>query len=167
MSSNYRQQLNFTFDGLEAARASLERYNDFIVNLEAYEGGESNGEAQGIIDQSVKGFEESLDDDLNISGALGAVFDFIRGINALRAAINLSADERDQALETIKKFDSVLNFRLESGSLEDHVESMIEKRNQARKDKDFATADQIRDDLDKMGIILEDTPQGVRWKRKV
>ncbi len=165
---HYGQQLNFTFEGLDAARNSLERYNDFIANLEQYNGGKSDGTAIGIIDNSAKAFEDALDDDLNISGALGAVFDFIRDINRLKAEDKLSASERDKALALIQKFDTVLNFTSDKeASLDAIVEALIQKRNDARKAKDFATSDKIRDQLIGMGIILEDTPQGVRWKRKV
>jgi cysteinyl-tRNA synthetase len=167
IATHYRQQLNFTFEGLEAARNALERYNDFIVNLEDYPGGNSNGQAGQIIDRMLTGFEEALDDDLNISAALGKVFDFIRDINKLKAENNLSADERDQALQAIRKVDTVLNFRRREQYLDAEIEALIQKRTEARKRKDFALADKIRDDLKQMGIILEDTPQGVKWKRKV
>lgn len=168
ISTHYRQQLNFTFEGLDAARNALERYNDFIVNLEQYQGGQSDGSAHEILHKVRRDFEAALDDDLNISGALGAVFDFIRDINRLKAESKLSLAERDKALEIIRKFDTVLNFTFEKEeTLDEKVEALIQKRNDARKAKDFALSDKIRDQLTGMGIILEDTPQGVRWKRKV
>jgi cysteinyl-tRNA synthetase len=168
ISTHYRQQLNFTFDSLEAARSALERYNDFIANLESYSGGKSDGSANEILHKTRRDFEAALDDDLNISGALGAVFDFIRDINRLKAEDKLSPVERDKALEMVRKFDTVLNFTAgKEESLDSKVEALIQKRNDARKSKDFATSDKIRDQLIAMGIILEDTPQGVRWKRKV
>lgn len=167
MSSHYRQQLNFTFDRLDAARSSLERYNDFIKNLKDYPGGESSGEAEGFIKKVLEGFEANLDDDLNISGALGEIFDFIRDINRLRAEDKLSAAERDKALETIRKFDTVLGFEIKEKALDADIEALIEKRNEARKNKDYALSDKIRDELLAMGIVLEDTPQGVKWKRKI
>ena len=167
MATHYRQQLNFTFDGLEAARAALERYNDFVTNLESYAGGKSDGSAEGVIAAAVKGFEESLDDDLNISGALGVLFDFIREINRLKAENKLSVEERDKALYLVNRFDSVLDFRMRAVSLETEIEDLIKQRTEARKSRNFAQADKIRDDLLARGIILEDTPQGVKWKRKV
>ena len=167
MATHYRQQLNFTFQGLDAARSALERYNDFMANLKDYPGNGSGGEAAAVIDKALKGFEESLDDDLNISGAMGAVFDFIRDINRLKAENKLSADERDRALETVNRFDTVLNFTEQQGGIEQEIEDLIQQRTDARKSKDFARADQIRDDLLARGIVLEDSPQGVRWKRKV
>ena len=166
LATHYRQQLNFTFAGVEAAGKALERYNDFMTNLASYEGGQSSGEGPGLVEKARRAFEEALDDDLNISGALGAVFDFVRDINRLAAENKLSADERDQALVAIRGFDSVLNLGIEQDDIDSEVESLIEKRQKARKDKAFALADKIRDDLLARGIVLEDTPQGVRWKRK-
>jgi len=167
ISTHYRQQLDFSMDNLEAVRNALERYNDFINNLADYPGGESDGTAADIIKKAEVGFEESLDDDLNISGALAAVFDFIRDINRLKAEDKLSAEERDQALELVRRFDTVLNFTFESQDIDQEIEDLIAQRTEAKKAKDFARADQIRDDLAGRGIILEDTPQGVRWKRKI
>jgi len=169
MATHYRQRLNLTFEGLDAARESVQRYLDFISNLEAYEGGESDGSAAEVIENGRKAFESAMDDDLNVSGALAAVFDFIKGINRIKAEAKLSADERDKALEMMRRFDSVFNLTIGAAGddLDKEVEDLIAQRTAARKNKDFATADKIRDQLVEMGIILEDTPQGVKWKRKV
>lgn len=170
IATHYRQQLNFVIDGLEAARKALGRYNDFIVNLADFSGGEdSGGESEKYIEKLISGFEESLDDDLNISGAMGAVFDFIRDINRLKAENRLSVAERDKALETFRKIDTVLNFTYQNKeeSLDSEIEDLIQQRTDARKNKDYALSDKIRDDLIARGIVLEDTPQGVKWKRKV
>ena len=169
-STYYRQQLNFTFDGLDASRNALERYNDFISNLESYAGSESDNSAVDIIAKAKAGFEENLDDDLNVSGALGVVFDFIREINRLKAENNLSKDEKDSALEAILGFDSVFNFRyhLQSDDTDaSEIEDWIQKRADAKKNKDFALADKIRQDLLERGIILEDSREGTKWKKKV
>ncbi len=169
-STYYRQQLNFTFQGLDAARSSLERYNDFITNLESYAGGESDNSAAEFIAKTKKGFEDALDDDLNVSGALGVVFDFIRDINRLKAENKLSADERDNALTAMLSFDSVLNFRYHISSDDSdssEIESLIQQRADAKKNKDFALADKIRADLLEQGIILEDSRDGTKWKKKV
>ncbi len=169
-STYYRQQLNFTFAGLDAARNALERYNDFIVNLKSYKGSESDNSAGAIIEKAKAGFEDALDDDLNVSGALGVVFDFIREINRIKADKNLSADERDNALDTINAFDSVLNFTYHintDNTDSTEIESLIQQRADAKKNKDFVLADKIRADLLKQGIILEDSRDGTKWKKKV
>jgi cysteinyl-tRNA synthetase len=167
IATHYRQQLNFTFQGLDAAANALERYNDFISNLTDYRGGNSDGSANDLIANAQKGFEEALDDDLNISAALGVVFDFIRDINRLKAENKLSASERDEALDSIRKLDTVLNFSYKQESIDTEIDALIQQRTEARQNKDFALADKIRDDLLAKGIILEDTPQGVKWKRKL
>ncbi len=168
IATHYRQQLNFTFDGLDAAANALSRYNDFYVNLSDYEGGKSSGEAEAVIDKCLRGFESNLDDDLNISGALGEVFDFIRDTNRLKADGNLSLNEKDKALKTLDQIDGVLGFLMkDEGDLETEVMDAIERRNAARKARDFALADRIRDELLERGIILEDSPSGTKWKKKI
>ncbi len=167
IATHYRQQLNFTFKGLDATANALERYNDFISNLTDYSGGNSDGTANDLIANARKGFEEALDDDLNISAALGVVFDFIRDVNRLKAENKLSAQERDKALEVTQRFDTVLNFTYKQEAIDTEIEALIKQRTETRKNKDFALADKIRDDLLEKGIILEDTPQGVKWKRKL
>jgi len=169
LATHYRQQLNFTFDGIDAMAKSLARYNDFYTNLKDYAGGESNGEAEKFIGEFLAAFESALDDDLNISAALGSVFDFIRDINRLRSDNHLSADERDKALSAFEKIDKVLDFIQEKSSDSDDadIKAMIQQRAEAKKNKDFATADNIRDDLLNQGIILEDGADGTKWKRKI
>jgi len=181
MATHYRASLNFTFQGLEAATSAVTRYNDFIDNLELYTATNSDsGEGEAIIKRAESGFAEALDDDLNISGALGEVFDFVRDINRLRSEGKLSASEKALALELVGRFDKVLNLRAtqkqarltQSGDFvfttdDAAVEALVRQRTEAKKNRDFATADQIRDRLSARGIILEDSAQGVRWKRKL
>jgi cysteinyl-tRNA synthetase len=167
LSTHYRTQLNFTLDSIDQAARALERYNDFITNLSEYRGGQSSGEADAIIEHMLTDFETYMDDDLNISPALGAVFDFIRDINRLRSENKLSAPERDRALETFRRIDRVLDFQVKKEALDSEIEALIVKRTEARKSKNFAESDRIRDELLGMGIVLEDTPQGVKWKRKM
>ncbi len=168
MATHYRQQLNFTFEALEAAHNGLERYHDFIANIGDVTLETDGGEADGYIEKAKNGFEAALDDDLNISPALGEVFNFIRDINRLKAENRLSKTEAKRVLETINRFDSVLGLqKKEEISLDSEIEAMIQARIEARKNKNWVEADRIRDELIKKGIILEDTPTGTKWKRKL
>lgn len=168
LSTHYRQQLNFTMDGLEAAKASITRLRDFKSNVESASGTGDTAAVKDAIDKAVKGFEDGLDNDLNISPSIAAVFDFVRDINSVIADKGLSAPEKESVLETLERFDGVLGviFVAEAG-IDTEIDEMIQKRLQARKNKDFQMADKIRDELLAKGIILEDTPSGTKWKRKI
>jgi cysteinyl-tRNA synthetase len=168
MATHYRQQLNFTFDGLEGAKGAIERLWDFMDNVSAVKGGEPNPAVDEHIERALGKFEESLDDDLNISPALAAVFDFVRDINRLIHEGTLSSADGARVLDTMNRFDSVLGLmEREKTDLDSEIEVLIAERIDARKNKDFATADKIRDDLLDRGILLEDTPAGTKWKRKL
>lgn len=168
LSTHYRQQLNFTMEGLEAAKAAITRLRDFKSNVESASGTGDKKAVNDAIEKAVRGFEEGLDNDLNISPSLGAVFDFVREINSVLADKGLSESERDSVLETLKKFDIVLGvIFVEEGEIDAEIEGLIQKRLDAKKNKDFQTADKIREDLLNKGIILEDTPTGTKWKRKI
>ncbi len=168
LSTHYRMQMNFSFEGLEASRNGLERYLDFIANLEDVASTVDGGEADGFIAKTKAGFEEALYDDLNISGALGVVFDFIRDINRLKAENRLSKAEAGRVLDIMNRFDMVLGFRMkQEAGLDAEIEAKIAARIAARKAKKFVEADRIRDELLAMGIILEDSPTGTKWKRKL
>jgi cysteinyl-tRNA synthetase len=168
MATHYRQQLNFTFDGLDAAKGAIERLWDFMDAVKGISGGESNPAVDEYISKAVSKFEESLDDDLNISPALAGVFDFVRDVNRLIHDNAISAADGAKVLEVMQRFDLVLGVaeRVE-GDLDSEMEVLIAKRNDARKRRDFGEADRIRDELLKRGIVLEDTADGTKWKKKL
>jgi cysteinyl-tRNA synthetase len=168
LATHYRQQLNFTFDGLEAAKNALQRLYDFEDNLKLVKGEKDNPEVVPILEKAKSDFENALDDDLNTSEALGVVFSLVKEINRLIDEKNISRSDASKALEMINSFDSVLGLlKREELILDEEVKVLIEKRVKARKEKDFKLADRIRKDLEEKGIILEDTPEGTKWKRKM
>ncbi|MFP5261174.1 MAG: cysteine--tRNA ligase [Blastocatellia bacterium] len=169
LSVPYRTQLNFTLEGLRAAENSLSRLHNFRRRVRDYEGRPgSSARAQEVVTQAHAGFESAMNDDLNTSGALAAVFDLVRDGNIAMDAGELWADDRRGVLELLARIDAVLGVlgEDEDRMLEPEIEMMIEERNTARRNREFARADQIRNDLVARGIILEDTPQGTKWKRK-
>ena len=166
ISTHYRKLLNFTFKELEAAATSLERIDNFLFmlsNLEAEKG--NNSEISELIQTNEKQFQETMDNDLNISGGLGTLFDFISEIN--KNQDQLKVDNLTDILNYLKRIDSVLGvikFKT-NDSIDQEIETLIAKRNQARKDKNYPLSDQIRDQLKNQGITLIDTPSGTKWKK--
>ena len=168
LATHHRQQLNFTFDGLEAAKNALQRLYDFVDNLRLVSGEKDDPEIDQILQKTKDDFEEALDDDLNASEALGVVFTLVKDVNRLMDEKKISTSGANKVLGLINGFDSVFGLlRREELILDEEVKSLIEKRTAARKEKDFKLADEIRKDLEERGIILEDTPAGTKWKRKM
>ena len=166
----YRKKLNFSTDGLKAAATAIERLRNFKLRLETDKFPE--GASETILERTraaLRQFEESLDDDLNTAEALAAVFEYIRDTNSAIDAGEFLAGNAISALEFLRRFDSifdVLNPSAKEGSLSDaEIDGLIAERIAAKKARDFARADQIRAGLADQGVILEDTKEGVRWKR--
>ena len=164
-----RKQLNFTFDALRGAEKTVASLRDFRARVEETktETGR-NEELSSATQRALKDFEAGMDDDLNTSVALAAIHDLTREVNTTLAKGALRADDQREVLETIERFDSVLNVFGESRPemLDDEIQKLIDQRQEARHRRDFKRADEIRDQLAERGIILEDTKDGVRWKRK-
>ncbi|HOP61672.1 MAG TPA: class I tRNA ligase family protein, partial [Candidatus Saccharicenans sp.] len=171
LSTHYRKMLNFTFDNLDQARAARQRIIDFVYELEHQPlppKGENQGDAiSTLTDKALADFKASLADDLNISSALAAVFELIREINSKLARNEISRPGADRVLTAIYEIDQVLAILPEKKEeeLPADVLRKIEQREQARREKNFALADSIRQELLQQGIVLEDTREGVRWKK--
>jgi len=167
LSTHYRQQLNFTFEGLEAAKNAVDRLTNFVYRLMDADGSGCGQTIRELMSDAQSRFEEAMDDDLNMSVALAALFDFVREVNKLLDDNMLSKGEAKEVYILMMKFDKVLGVIGEikrEEKLPREAEELIHKREEARKAKDWETADKIRQQLKSMGIIIEDTPQGVKWK---
>jgi cysteinyl-tRNA synthetase len=169
LSVPYRKQLNFTFEGLQGAESTIERLRNFrsvTSQLKLNDG--SHPGAAASVQKALTDFEEAMDDDFNTAAALAAIHDMVREINTLAAENKLLNDDRIAVLDAVEKFDAVLGIfgADESEILDAEIEALIEARQQARHSRDFSRSDEIRDELASRGIILEDTKDGVRWKRK-
>ena len=167
----YRKKLNFTFEGLKAAGKSIERLRDFELRLGSARLRPGRNEAlTQRSEQAIQQFEDSMDDDLNTAEALGAVFEYVRATNTALDDGEFLEENRWESVKVLETFDQVFDV-LEPTSrtaaiADAEVEAKIEERNQAKRSRDFKRADEIRTWLLDQGIILEDTKDGVRWKRK-
>jgi len=167
----YRKSLNFTLDGLKSAAIAIERLRNFKLRLETdrYQPG-NNEQLAARTAAASQAFGDSLNDDLNTAEALAAVFEYVRDANSAMDSGEFRAGNAAAAAEFLERFDSVfqvLEPSLQAGQISDaQVEALIAERNAAKKARNFARADQIREELLQQGIVLEDTKSGVRWKRK-
>ncbi len=172
VSAHYRKQLNFTFEGLAQADSALARIDNFLLRLgEIRTGGDANEESAGLIAGFIERFTADMDDDLNVSGALGRLFEFLHEVNALIDRGALSKADAGRVIDALRRVDTVLGVIFftpgeDDGIDVERVERLIEERRESKKSKNFARADEIRATLEAEGIILEDTKDGTRWKRK-
>lgn len=173
LSAHYRSPLNFSAELMEAAKNGLERILTAAENLKFLSGNastetltEEEKELLAKADVYTEGFERAMDDDFNTADAIASVFELVKYINTT-ADGNRSKEYLDSLYERLFKLTDVLGIIIERKEemLDEEIEAMIEKRQAARKERNFALADQIRDELLQKGIILEDTREGVKWKK--
>ncbi len=170
LSSHYRNPINFSFDLLDQAKVGFERIKNSVFKLGDLKGQAESSSGDNEIIQDItkekQGFISAMDDDFNSAAAISHVFN-IAGIANTRINAQTGRVTINCAADTITELMDVLGISLniKKEMLDEEIEKQIEERQQAREYKDYAAADKIREELKKQGIILEDTPQGIRWKR--
>lgn len=165
LATHYRKPLNFSYAGLNAVRQSLNRLQGFIFALNAVSSGPSLKTLPEMIEALEQRFTKALDDDLNISGALAAIFTFIRKLNPLLWQQGISKADKRQILEVLKKIDTVLDIMdFHEARIDPEVFKLIKERDEARKAKDWVRADALRAELSAKGIEIIDTPHGTVWR---
>jgi cysteinyl-tRNA synthetase len=170
LGTHYRQQINFTFQSLDAAKNALQRIWDFVQKLdETKNAGESNEgkkEVQTMLEKAKIAFENAMDDDLDISKALASIFDIINKTNKMLASGALAKSDAEKIKKQMTAFDSVLGIIIpeDKKKIPAELKKLIDDREAARAAKDWKKADKLRDELLKKGIVLEDTADGIRWK---
>ena len=172
ISSQYRSPINYSTDIIEQCKASLARlYNcrdglDFA--LEKAGDGAVSDELLAMFDKRRRQFIDAMSDDLNTADAIAALFELVRDINSNVIAANANKGSVEEAIKVFDELADVLGlvYDRKKESIDDEIEALIEQRTQARKDRNWAEADRIRDELKAKGIVLEDTAQGVKWHRE-
>jgi cysteinyl-tRNA synthetase len=168
LSVHYRKSLNFTFEALGQSQAALERLDDLVLRL-AQQSLPPGGHPALMASARAarEGLLGSLDDDLNTAGALGHLFDLVRETHSALDGGNAGQEDAAAVKDVLSSFESIFGIRLgQQGLLDQEVEDLIRNRVEARAARKYSEADRIRDELQQRGIVLEDTPQGVRWKRR-
>lgn len=165
ISIHYRLPLNFTFEGLAANRTSLQRIDEWTDRLEKA-ASLAPSPSSYLLPEQTK-FEEALDDDLNISGALGHLFNVIREINSALDANTLTAEDARAVLDWWKRINTVLGFAREVESIPEEILALVEQRKQAREAKDWKGSDDLRKQIEEKGWAIKDTKDGQKVTRKV
>ena len=162
LQAHYRETFNFTLEDLQGAKASLMRIDECLAKLRELAGGAKPAGTPPLLKQ----FSEMLDDDLNIAGAWGVVFEWVRETNRQLAENAMNASAAASALAGWEKVDAVLGVgALKDADVPAEISALMEARQAARKAKDFKRADAIRDELKSKGWTIEDTPKGARAKK--
>jgi len=173
LSAHYRKQLNFTWESLGSAEKALQRLTDFLARLDTVSRSGSHPDVARRVEEAKKAFSDAMQDDLNTAAALGAMFELVADLNSRIDSGEIGTGDVQAIRSAFDGFDHVLGvLSLRRAEEErppvpvDEIERMIEDRQAARRRRDFAAADKIRDGLAARGVLLEDNPSGTRWKRK-
>ncbi len=169
IASHYRSPINYSLEIIEQAKASLDRLYTCRKNAEfALSHAGEGGEAPAFLSEKKAEFIAAMEDDLNTADAIGVLFTLAKEINILSADADTKKNTLSACLDTFNELADVLGllYQNEEDDIDSEVEALIAERTEARKNKNFKRADEIRDQLKNMGIVLEDTPQGVKWTKQ-
>ena len=174
-SVQYRRQINYSAENLAQAATILDRFKNTLININYRLADDTASEESAELAQSIMAtnekFEQAMDDDFNVQNALTAIYDLLPVVNANANAARADKQELQKFKEKLASW--LLVFGVDTnklcvknaGSNDDEIDALVKKRDEARANKDWATSDQIRDQLKEMGITIQDTPQGTRWTR--
>ncbi len=167
LSSHYRKPLNFSFAALDTASNTIRRLNNFIQRLIRSVPGDGCDEVHQFVYDVQNDFSAAMDDDFNISGALAAVFEFVKKVNPLVTEKRLSEDERDRVMGVLRKINAVIGIiDFEEEQLDERARTLLSQREEARRSGRWEESDRLRERLSDMGILVHDTPDGSTWTLK-
>ena len=173
LSAHYRNPVSFSHEAIRQIENGLERFDTAVANLrhrmQTASEGDADQEVREELDRLTGEFEAAMDDDLNTANAISVLFEAVKSAQSMLSRPVLSKGSLTAYLDWLRRFGSEILGLIDMGEeegLDQEIEALIEERQQARAVRDFQRADAIRDQLAAQGIILEDTPQGVRWRRK-
>jgi len=167
LRTHYRKPINFSYRKFDAALKSLRRLDEFCTKLLCLQPDLPHPEVASFLTELEEGFFGAMDDDLNVSGAFGALFDFVKKVNPIVSSGQLDRDQKGYILETLRRINGILNLlRLDRCPLAPEIDKLIREREKARKEGDWAKADGVREQLASQGIEVVDTVKGTVWKEK-
>jgi cysteinyl-tRNA synthetase len=163
---HYRKPLNFSFKKMESVRTALKRIDEFTRKLLCLPPGLPHPEITTYVSTLEEKFVTAMDDDLNISGAVGALFDFIKKTNPVLQSGTLDLEQKNEIFDALRSINRVLGFlRLEQCTLAPEIDRLIQQREEARLRKDWKAADEARQELLRRGITVHDTATGPVWEQ--
>ncbi len=166
LSVHYRKPMNFSFKRLDSVRTALRRLDEFTCKLNCLPSGKPHPEVTAFVSEMEQRFVEAIDDDLNVSNGMSAIYQFIKKVYPILQVNHLDRDQKNYILETLGRLNQVLDvFRLQGCPLAPDVNALIQRREQARLLKDWKAADEAREELARKGIVVIDTENGPVWKR--
>lgn len=166
-STHYRRPLEYSKSNLQKAADNLDKiktaYNNLEFRTENADGAQDPA-VKTEIDKIIADYKTAMDDDFNVQNALTSIFELVSLANNYNSQEQVNADDVKLILDTLAQLAGILGVKFDQkGELSDDIQTLVDQRDEARANKDFATSDKLRDQLKEMGVILEDTPQGTRW----